>query len=167
MEKWIFWTWWLTAVLTVTITVFSVTVTPVGFTKTPWSIFFWILTPIWHMVLCDHSSTCTICCYYHKLCTKHLLTILAMCKWLSYVINSSLAGAVSTNYKCVIHVQFSQFYGWNCLDEFLEWPGSPPRTLLIIFKHENIWIVLAVGLYASEAACGKLWVCLKSSPEVL
>lgn len=41
------------------------------------------------------------------------------------------------DYKCIILVQFSQFYVWNCLEEFLEWPGSPPRILIIIFNHEN------------------------------
>ena len=29
-----------------------------------------------------------------------------------------------TNYKCIIHVQFSQFYGQNCGQEFLEWQES-------------------------------------------
>lgn len=115
------------------------TVTPVGFTETPWSVFFpeFLHTagPWSYVITLAHAQSVVI--DYPKLCTKHLLTILAMCKELSHMTNSSSAGTVSTNCKCVIHVQFSQFYSQNCLGKFLEWPGSPPRTLIIILKHEN------------------------------
>jgi len=54
-------------------------------TATPWS---YVITP-------SHAQSVAI--DYPKLCTKCLLTILPMCKGLSYMINSSSAGTISTD----------------------------------------------------------------------